>query len=114
MYGWDVIRKIISRGANFFASFFLNPSITDLTGSFRLYKKDLFFKLIEQVKNSGYAFQMEMIIRVKNIFIKAQYLGYKIEQVPISFVDRFFGSSKLGFKEIVIYFKTVLSLYSEL
>ena len=64
VYGWNVTRKLISRTANFFASFFLNPSVTDLTGSFRLYKKDLFFKLIEVVKNSGYAFQMEMIIRV--------------------------------------------------
>ena len=58
---------------------------------------------------------MEMIIRVSFIIInKAQYLGYKIEQVPISFVDRFFGLSKLGFREIIIYFKTVLSLYYEL
>lgn len=33
--GWDLKRKVISRGANFLASFLLNPRVSDLTGSFR-------------------------------------------------------------------------------
>jgi dolichol-phosphate mannosyltransferase len=104
VYGWNPIRKIISRGANFFASFLLNPEISDLTGSFRLYKKNIFFELIKEVKSSGYAFQMEIIVRAK-------YKGYKIEEIPISFVDRLMGKSKLGMNEVVSYFKSVLRLY---
>lgn len=107
VYGWTITRKLISRGANFFASFFLNPKVSDLTGSFRLYTKKAFETLIEQAKNVGYAFQMEIIIR-------AQYKGMKIEEVPITFVDRIHGKSKLALKEIFIYFQTVLKLYSEL
>jgi len=81
--------------------------VSDLTGSFRLYKRENFFNLISQVKNSGYAFQMEIIVR-------AQYLGFKIEEIPITFVDRLMGKSKLGMNEIIIYLKTVFKLYAEL
>ena len=101
------MRKFISRGANFLASFFLNPEISDLTGSFRLYRRDNFMELIKFIKNSGYAFQMEIIVR-------AQYFNMKISEIPISFVDRLMGKSKLGMKEILIYLKTVFTLYGEL
>jgi dolichol-phosphate mannosyltransferase len=104
VYGWNSYRKFVSRGANFFASFLLKPEVSDLTGSFRLYRKSVFDELMNVVKTSGYAFQMEIIIR-------AQYLNFKISEVPISFVDRLMGKSKLGFNEIILYFKTVLKLY---
>ena len=89
------------------ASFFLRPGISDLTGSYRLYKKNVFMDLVKDVKNGGYAFQMEIVIR-------AVYKGYKVEEVPITFVDRVMGKSKLGMGEILIYFNTVLDLYQEL
>lgn len=107
VYGWSPFRKIISRGANFFASFLLKPEISDLTGSFRLYDRKKFFELIKDVKSSGYAFQMEIIVRAK-------YKGLTINEIPISFVDRLMGKSKLGMKEVVNYFISVLSLYSSL
>ncbi len=107
VYGWGFMRKLISRGANFFATFFLNPKVSDLTGSFRLYSREAFLSLIKDVKNVGYAFQMEIIVR-------AQYLKYKIAEVPITFVDRINGESKLSMKEIMIYFQTVIKLYMEL
>jgi dolichol-phosphate mannosyltransferase len=104
VYGWNIIRKFISRGANFFASFFLNPKVSDLTGSFRIYKREIFEKLIKFVKNSGYAFQMEIMIRAKDSKMK-------VAEIPITFVDRLMGKSKLGMNEIIIYFKTVMWLY---
>ena len=107
VYGWSPIRKIISRGANFLASFLLNPGVSDLTGSYRLFKKNVFEDLVKEVKNGGYAFQMEIIIR-------GVYKGYKVEEIPITFVDRVMGKSKLGMGEILIYFDTVLDLYQEL
>ena len=85
----------------------MNPGISDLTGSFRLYKKEAFNELIKEVKNDGYAFQMEIIIR--GIF-----KGYKVEEVPITFVDRIMGKSKLNLDEIIIFFNTTLDLFLEL
>ena len=107
VYGWNPIRKIISRGANFLATFLLRPGVSDLTGSYRLFKKNVFEDLVKDVKNGGYAFQMEIIIR-------GVYKGYKVEEIPITFVDRVMGKSKLGMGEILIYFDTVLDLYQEL
>jgi len=48
------------------------------------------------------------------IIVRAQYLGYNIQEIPITFVDRLMGKSKLGMNEILIYLKTVFKLYSEL
>mmetsp|Transcript_7054 Transcript_7054/g.8936 ORF Transcript_7054/g.8936 Transcript_7054/m.8936 type:complete len:176 (+) Transcript_7054:39-566(+) len=39
VFGWDLKRKLVSRGANFLAATVLRPGVSDLTGSFRLYKK---------------------------------------------------------------------------
>lgn len=49
--------------------------------------------------------QMEMMFRAKKS-------GYRIGEVPISFVDRFFGESKLGSQEIVDYAKGLLYLFA--
>ncbi|KAL1765257.1 dolichol-phosphate mannosyltransferase subunit 1, partial [Sigmodon hispidus] len=81
VYGWDLKRKIISRGANFITQILLRPGASDLTGSFRLYRKEVLQKLIEKCVSKGYVFQMEMIVR-------ARQLNYTIGEVPISFVDR--------------------------
>lgn len=106
VFGWDLKRKLVSRGANFLADFFLRPKISDLTGSYRLYKKEVLSKVIEETKSKGYVFQMEMIVR-------ARVLGYKIGEVPISFVDRLYGDSKLGGSEIVQYLKGIWNLFTD-
>ena len=46
VYGWDLNRKMTSRVANFLAATALNPSSSDLTGSFRLYKKECIAKIM--------------------------------------------------------------------
>lgn len=56
--GWGFYRKLVSRVANFVASWTLGSKFTDLTGSFRLYKKETLEELMSQTKNKGYAFQM--------------------------------------------------------
>lgn len=104
VYGWDLNRKMTSRVANFMAACLLNPTASDLTGSFRLYKKSVLEKIMPLVKSRGYVFQMEIITR-------AQYMGYHIEEVPITFPDRIFGESKLGANEIVSYLKGLMDLF---
>lgn len=105
VYGWDFKRKLISRGANFLASVVLRPNVSDLTGSFRLYKTDVLRKIIEVTKSKGYVFQMEMMVRAKA-------MGFTVGEVPISFVDRLYGESKLGGDEIVQYGKGVWTLFT--
>lgn len=104
MFGWDLNRKLTSRVANMLAVIALQPSASDLTGSFRLYKREVLETIIPKVKTRGYCFQMEIITR-------AQYLGYAIEQVPITFVDRIFGESKLGANEIIGYLRGLIDIF---
>ena len=63
VYGWDLNRKLTSRVANYMASTLLNPKASDLTGSFRLYKKEVLEAIIPKVKSRGFIFQMEIITR---------------------------------------------------
>lgn len=104
VYGWDLKRKFVSRGANLFADTLLRPGVSDLTGSFRLYKKPVLEKVIKSTESKGYTFQMEMMVRAKA-------MGFKVAECPISFVDRVYGESKLGGDEIVEYAKGVISLF---
>lgn len=105
VYGWDFKRKLISRGANFLSQLLLSPDATDLTGSFRLYKKSVLEKLISSCVSKGYVFQMEMLVR-------ARQFDYTIGEVPITFVDRVYGQSKLGGTEIIQFAKNLLYLFA--
>jgi len=102
--GWDLKRKVTSKGANFLASFLLNPGPSDLTGSFRLYERKALETILPKVTSKGYAFQME-------ILVLAKYNGLKFAEVPITFVDRIYGESKLGANEIILYLKGLLHLF---
>ncbi|XP_027178588.1 dolichol-phosphate mannosyltransferase subunit 1-like [Coffea eugenioides] len=103
VHGWNLMRKLTSRGANVLAQTLLWPSVLDLTGSFRLYRKSVLQDVISSCVSKGYVFQMEMIVR-------ATRKGYNIAEVPITFVDRVYGSSKLGGSEIVEYLKGLVYL----
>ncbi|KAM0928108.1 hypothetical protein ACQ4PT_002275 [Festuca glaucescens] len=103
VHGWNLMRKLTSRGANVLAQTLLRPGASDLTGSFRLYKRSVLEDVISSCVSKGYVFQMEMIVR-------ATRKGYHIEEVPITFVDRVFGISKLGGSEIVGYLKGLVYL----
>ncbi len=102
--GWDLKRKVISRGANFVTQILLRPGVSDLTGSFRLYKKHVLADLVEECTSKGYVFQMEMIV-------KAKQKGLSVGEVGITFVDRVYGESKLGGNEIFAFAKGLLYLF---
>jgi dolichol-phosphate mannosyltransferase len=104
VYGWDLKRKLTSKGANVFADTLLRPGVSDLTGSFRLYKRAVLEKLFESTDARGFTMQMALAVTAKA-------KGYSIGEVPISFVDRVYGDSKLGGEEIVEYAKGVLQLW---
>jgi len=104
VWGWDLRRKITSRVANYLADFLLGLQVSDLTGSFRLYKREVFEELIKLTESKGYVFQMEMIFRSRQI-------GNSIAEVPITFVDRQYGVSKMGMKEITQYLSGLVSFF---
>ena len=89
---------------NYLAHVLLAPGVSDLTGSFRLYRKDAMLDVVRRVRSRGYVFQMEIMVRCKKA-------GLKVREVPIAFVDRVYGSSKLGGAEIVGYLKGLLRLF---
>ena len=62
MAGWDFKRVLTSRGANLLATLLLSPSVSDLTGSFRLYKRAVLQDLMLSVKGRAYVFQMEVSV----------------------------------------------------
>jgi dolichol-phosphate mannosyltransferase len=99
-------RKVISKTANFLASLLVWTGRTDMTGSFRLYRTSILQELLNEVQSSGYAFQMETIV-------KAERKGYKIVDSPIIFKDREYGKSKLGIEEIYKFAWTVFHLTME-
>lgn len=84
VYGWDLRRKLVSRGANLFADTVLRPGVSDLTGSYRLYRREVLEAVIARTESKGYTFQMEMMVRAKA-------MGYSVAECPIEFVDRVFG-----------------------
>ena len=71
----------------------------------RLYKVAALRHVITLTVSRGYVFQMEMMVR-------ARALGYTVGEVPITFVDRLFGESKLGADEVVQYAKGVWALFT--
>jgi len=105
--GWNLKRKLTSKVANFLAKTLLQPSISDLTGSFRLYKREALEKTLSAVVSTGYVFQMEIAVRAEN-------LGFRLSEVPISFVDRIYGESKLGPGEIAKYLTGLVNLFFSL
>jgi dolichol-phosphate mannosyltransferase len=92
--------------ANFLAQTMLTPNASDLTGSFRLYKRNVLERVMQSVVSRGYVFQMEVLVR-------ARQQGASIAEVPITFVDRLYGESKLGAGEIVEYLKGLWGLFAD-
>jgi len=87
---WDKKRELLSRSANIYTKTLLRYRISDSTSGFRIYKAELISKMqIDDIKSAGFGFQIEMTQKA----IKS---GAVIEEVPINFVEREFGQSKMS------------------
>ena len=87
---WAWHRVALSRFGNLYARTMLGAKIRDMTAGFRVFRADLVAKLIEtEVASAGYSFQIEMAWH-------ASKLGAVVVEVPITFVEREFGSSKMS------------------
>jgi dolichol-phosphate mannosyltransferase len=88
--GWGVGRKIISRGGGLYARLILGVGIKDLTAGFKAWRADTLRALdLGAVSAHGYGFQIEMTYR-------AICGGFRTVEVPINFVDRRIGQSKMS------------------
>lgn len=87
---WSISRRLLSRCGNLYASVMLSLEVTDCTSGFRVYSSETLKKIgLNTVTTSGYGFQIEMTYRARAI-------GASIVEVPISFVDRKHGESKMS------------------
>ncbi|MFQ5620549.1 MAG: polyprenol monophosphomannose synthase, partial [Candidatus Nanoarchaeia archaeon] len=91
---WGFMRKLTSRTANLMAATVLRVPAHDMTGTFRCFKREVLENLeLDTIKSNGYSFFEEVLFRVTK-------KNYKIAEVPIKFMDRQYGKSKLSKKEI--------------
>ncbi|MEC7585010.1 MAG: polyprenol monophosphomannose synthase [Planctomycetota bacterium] len=90
--GWSLSRRLLSRGANLYARILLSSGIRDNTAGFRCFRTEALQELdLEAVKAEGYAFQIEMAYRMVR-------RGFRVREIPIHFVDRVLGKSKMSGK----------------
>lgn len=88
---WPLRRLILSYVANVYARWVTGVPLTDLTGGFKCFRKDALSRLDLQVSSQGYAFQIEMNV-------KAWDAGLSILEIPVIFIERLAGSSKMSRK----------------
>lgn len=91
---WPMSRLLLSYGANIYARWVTGLPLTDSTGGFKCFRRSVLATLeLDRVRSNGYAFQIEMSFR-------AWKKGFRLKEIPIVFVDRVEGHSKMN-KRIV-------------
>jgi dolichol-phosphate mannosyltransferase len=87
---WGIARRIVSWGGSFYARTMLGVSIRDLTGGFKCFRRVVLETVdLDAIESKGYAFQIETTYR-------ALRKGFRVVEVPIRFVDRTEGQSKMS------------------
>lgn len=87
---WPWYREWLSRGANVYSKFALGVRINDITGGFRVYRRAVLETVrLHDVASRGYCFQVDLALR-------AVEAGFAVVEMPITFVEREFGESKMS------------------
>jgi dolichol-phosphate mannosyltransferase len=87
---WGLVRRGISLGGNLYAQAVLQSPVRDLTGGFKCFRRRVLEAIdLTAIDSRGYAFQIETTYRV----LRA---GFRVVEVPIAFVDREQGTSKMN------------------
>jgi len=86
---WGLVRRIVSRGGCLYAQAILGLGVRDLTGGFKCFRRAALEAIdLDALSAHGYAFQIETTYRVKRA-------GLRVREVPITFVERRAGASKM-------------------
>lgn len=92
--GWSYSRKSLSKYANILTKIVLKSKINDLTGGFKCFNKEVICEIVKfQPSSNGYTFQIEV-----NNFVESK--NFKIKEVPITFIERESGVSKMNLEII--------------
>ncbi len=92
---WPLPRQILSKGGSFYARTLLNIPIRDVTGGFKCFRRQVLEALpLETIQSTGYSFQIEMTYR-------ALKQGFSVQEIPIVFVEREQGVSKMSNKIVL-------------
>jgi dolichol-phosphate mannosyltransferase len=87
---WGLIRRLVSAGGSLYARVVLGVGVHDLTGGFKCFRREVLETLdLDAIDSRGYAFQIETTYR-------ALRAGFRVVEVPITFVDREHGGSKMS------------------
>jgi dolichol-phosphate mannosyltransferase len=87
---WGLVRRLVSVAGSWYARVLLQTRIRDLTGGFKCYRSEVLETIdLDAVVSRGYAFQIETTYR-------ALRAGFRVVEVPITFVDREVGGSKMS------------------
>lgn len=89
---WPMSRLLLSWFANKYVRWITGLPLTDATGGFKCFRREVLEAIdLDRVKSNGYAFQIEMSFR-------AWKRGFRLKEIPIVFVDRLEGQSKMNNK----------------
>jgi dolichol-phosphate mannosyltransferase len=87
---WGAVRRFISAGGSLYARVLLGVPVRDLTGGFKCIRRAVLESIdLDAIRSRGYAFQIELTYR-------ALRRGFRVREVPIRFVDREVGGSKMS------------------
>jgi dolichol-phosphate mannosyltransferase len=87
---WPFRRELLSRGGNLYVRLLLGVAIRDATAGYRLFRRATLEAIdLETVESTGYVFQTDMVVRC----LRA---GLRVREVPIEFVERVRGDSKMS------------------
>ena len=87
---WGLVRRAVSAGGSLYARLLLGVGVRDLTGGFKCYRRVVLETIdLDAISSRGYAFQIETTYR-------ALRAGFRIVEVPVAFVDREYGGSKMS------------------
>ncbi|MFJ8967081.1 polyprenol monophosphomannose synthase [Lentzea sp. NBC_00516] len=87
---WPAQRKFLSLGGSLYSRLALGANIRDMTGGYRAFRADTLRKLnLASVASAGYCFQIDLLWRTLE-------LGFRVREVPITFLEREFGESKMS------------------
>ena len=86
---WGLLRRFVSRGGCLYAQILLGMRVRDLTGGFKCFRRVALEAIdLDALSAHGYAFQIETTYRVRRA-------GLRVTEIPITFVERRAGASKM-------------------
>lgn len=105
--GWNNWRKFCSQSATEISRLFLGIKAKDATSGFRCYTRQILEKIpFEKIRSNGYSW-------LEEILLLCQKNQARIHEIPITFLNRTKGKSKLGWREILEFFRTLIRLKFE-